>query len=244
MKIPGVKKRRRNRFRITFSFENSLKILKLKNIHQGEQCVITATGPSINQIDLSLIKKHPFVLGANGAFHIRNEFKYYFCSCPNFYLTNEKEIKSINAESFFFSSHIPFHNNPKYIYLKLHERTSLYHSRRFQPNLLKTLCWGPTVLLDLVLPTALWMGFSEILLLGADYSLQNYQHFYPENQHKTVKNVIWKNEMHRAHIGFNVLTQYLSSLQNPARIINCSPLSDLQCLEQAPLEKVVRVSVA
>jgi hypothetical protein len=95
-----------------------------------------------------------------------------------------------------------------------------------------------------VLPAVLWMGFSEILLLGADYSLQNYQHFYPENQHKTVKNITWKNEMCRAHIGFNVLTQYLASLQNPARIINCSPSSDLQCLEKAPLEKVVRVSVA
>jgi hypothetical protein len=244
MKIPGIKKRRRNRLRIAFSFENSLKIAKLKNIHQGEQCVIIATGPSINQTNLSLIEDHPFVLGVNGAFHIRNEFKYYFCSCPNFYLTNEKKINNIKVKNFFFSSHIPFHKNPKRIYLKLHERTSLYDSRCFQSNLLKTLYWGPTVLLDLVLPTALWMGFSEILLLGADYSLQNYQHCYPENQHKTVKKIIWKNEMYRAHIGFDVLNQYLSGLQHSTRIINCSPSSDLQCLEKAPLGKVIRVSVA
>ena len=240
MQSPNNQQKRRNRRRIALDLNNYRKLLHFRHLHDGKQCVVLATGPSVNEVDLSLIDNHPFVLGVNGAFQIRNQFKYYFCSCPSFYLSNQEDIGKVHAERFFFSSHIPFRKDPRRVYLRLHEHTRLFASRRFQPNLLRTLYWGPTVLLDLVLPSVLWMGFSEVVLLGADYSLHTYRHFYPEDQHKTLEQVNCEDEMILAHAGFRVLTKYLRKAHHPTRIINCSPLSDLNFLKKGSLETVLK----
>jgi len=242
MQLPDNHERKQNRRRIALDLTNYRRILALRNRHRGKQCIVVATGPSINAIDLALIENHPFVLGVNAAFRIRSDFHYYFCSCPSFYLSNELTIEKLAVERFFFSSHIPYRNDPKRIYLKLHEKTRLFQARRFQSNLFRTLYWGPTVLLDLVIPAALWMGFAEIILLGADYSLKNYRHFYPEQEHNVLVPVDCEDEMVLAHAGFRVVSKYLRKSRRPAKIINCSPLSDLTYIDKADLETVVRSS--
>jgi hypothetical protein len=240
LQLPDNAAKERNRRRISFDLANYRRILLFRNLHKGEQCVVLATGPSINEVDLSLLKDHPCVLGVNGAYRIRRDLKYYFCSCPNFYLSNQEDIETLPVERFFFSSHVPYRQKTDRVYLKLHEHTRLFAAGRFQPNLLKTLYWGPTVLLDLVIPVVLWMGFSEVVLLGADYSLAAYRHFYSEDQHKVLCKVDTEHEMVLAHEGFRVLAKYLRKSSRPVRIVNCSPSSDLKHLESAKLEDMLR----
>ena len=232
-----------NRLKLSWDNENQKKILGTRGIHQGKQCVVMATGPSLNEVDLSLIEDHPFVMGVNGAFHHRNHFRYYFCSSSDFYLPNENRINEIHSDYFFFSSFIPYKRSSTNIYLKLDEKSMLGKKamEKFQPNLLATLSWGPTVLLDLVFPVLLWMKFSQIILLGANYSLHRYRHFYPETEHKTVFAATHhEEEMRLAHHGFGRLLRFLQESEIPVEIYNCSPSSDLPHFPKAPLEKLIK----
>ena len=98
----------RNNLKIKLSLTNYWNILRLKNVHAGEQCVVILGGPSVNETNFDLFAEHPFVMGVNGAYLKRNNFKYYFCSSLNFYTPNEENIKKVQADLFFFSSQIPF----------------------------------------------------------------------------------------------------------------------------------------
>lgn len=242
MILPTKKIKKENRRKLKYDIRNYIKLLLLKNKHYGQQCVLMATGPSLNHVDLSLLNDHKFVIGVNGAYRKFNKFKYYFCSCPNYFLANQNDIYNVNAENMFLSSHIPFVRRNDFIYLKLHETINICIAQKFSCNVLKTLYWGPTVLLDIVLPTVLWMGFSEIVLLGADYSLNNYRHAYSEKRHNTLRRTNSEEEMISAHRSFDIVKETLSTLKQAPRIINCSPLSDLRCFPKKNLDEVIRLS--
>jgi hypothetical protein len=244
MKLPTKRDRRRNRRRIAFDPANTLQLLRLRNRHYNEQCIVIAPGPSLGMIDLSLIADHPNVIGVNGVYKIHNQLRYYFVSSPNFYLSNEKEISKVKAERTFLSSHIPFLPGPSRTYLKLHEKREniIYHRQYFHANLLKSLFRGPTVILDIVLPTLIWMGFSEIILVGADYSLENFKRFYPENEHKVIKFVDNGNEMIDAHQSFHFVKQFIEKNNNLPKIIDASPCSDLDCFPKIALEDAVKIT--
>jgi len=234
---------RYNRLRILFDLKNRKKLAALKNIHKGKQCIIMATGPSLNKVDLSLIKKHPFVFGVHGTFVVRNNFKYYFCSGPVFYKENwQRAKKEVDAELFFFSSFVRYAPFPNAVYISVDNKKSMV---KLEANLMKTLPWGPGVLLDLAIPVALWMGFSEIILLGADYSLGEYKRFYEVSKNAlTYKTHISQEGHHKevllAHKNFEKLKKYLSTLDKPVKIFNCSPLSDLKTFEKPSLKKVLK----
>lgn len=244
MKLPTKRDRRRNRRRIAFDPANTLQLLRLRNRHHNEQCVVIAPGPSLGMVDLSLIADHPNVMGVNGVYKIRNRLRYYFVSGPNFYLSNEEEISKVKAERTFLSSHIPFIPKPSRTYLKLHENREyiIYRQQYFHANLLKSLFRGPTVILEIVLPTLIWMGFSEIILVGADYSLENYKHFYPENEHKVIKFIECEDEMAHAHQSFNFVKRFIEQNNNLPRIIDASPCSDLECFPKQTLEDAVKIT--
>lgn len=245
MKLPTKQERRRNRRRIAYSPANTLQLLSLRNKHYNEQCLVIASGPSLGMVDLSLIAEHPNVIGVNGVYKIHNGLRYYFVSCPNFYLSNKEDIsKVVEAERTFLSSHIPFEQAPSRTYIKLHEKRNklIYRQQEFKANLLESLPRGPTVILDIVLPTLIWMGFTEIILLGADYSLKNYKHFYPESEHKVIESVDCENEMLLAHKSFHFVKKFIEKNNNLPRIIDASPCSDLKCFSKMALEDALRAA--
>lgn len=242
MKLPTKRERRRNRRRIAFNPANTLQLLRLRNRHHNEQCVVIASGPSLGMVDLSLIADHQNVIGVNGVYKIHNRLRYYFVSCVNFYLSNEEEISKVDAETTFLSSHIPFIPASTRTYIKLHEQREslIYLQEKFHANLLTSLFRGPTVILDIVLPTLIWMGFSEIILVGADYSLKSYKHFYPESEHKVIESVDCENEMFQAHQSFHFVKEYIEKNNKLPKIIDASPYSDLECFPKMALEDAVR----
>jgi len=235
--------RKENRKQLQYDLRNHLKILSLKNAHLGKQCVIMATGPSLNEVDLSLLDGHPFVFGVNGAYKSFDDFRYFFCSSANFFLCNENDICALPVETIFLSSHIPLRKGRRFVYLRIHEKpqkNAIFSKKQFRWNLMKTLYWGPTVLLDIAIPTALWMGFSEIVLLGADYSLKNYRHAYAEQEHNTLEPTDCESEMVLAHASFEIVAETLRRMKAPPRLVNCSPLSDLRSIEKDKLDTVIR----
>jgi hypothetical protein len=225
---------------IALDRENKKQIRELRDIHAGGQCVVLATGPSVKQIDLGLLADHPFVFGVNGAYKIFDRFKYYFVSCPNFYIPNEAALAQVETDRLFLSSHIVKKGPPGSVKIRVREdQVSIASSGKFERDLTKTLYWGPTVMLDLVFPVALWMGFTEIVLIGADFTLRDYRHFYAENEHLTLYKAKSEPEMLLAHRGFRVLKPVLDEMG--VHVYNCSPSSDLTVFEKRTLEDALAV---
>ncbi|MFC1883443.1 hypothetical protein ACFL2O_01620 [Thermodesulfobacteriota bacterium] len=236
-------KKNKNHLKIKLSLINYWNILRLKNVHAGEQCIVVLGGPSVNETNFDLFADHPFVMGVNGAYLKRNNFKYYFCSSLNFYEPNKKDIQKVKADLLFFSSQIPFKLSRKIIYLLLDTKRPLWKQSEtdLEFNLFKNLPWGPTVLLDLVIPVSLWMGFSEIILVGADYSTTAFKRFYDDQEDgpQRIRKTDNESEMAKAHLSMNKLSKYLKNNKKAVKIYNCSPLSELTQFPKPPLEDVI-----
>jgi len=230
--------------------DNRQRILALQNAYAGQQGVVLCPGPSIETTDLDLLAGHPHVMGVNGVFLLRNTFQFYFCSSPNFFVPNMGRIADVEADAFFLSSFVrdsigvlPAQMEAKTIYLEVDalQMAARRPASEFHFDLLRTLSWGPTVLLDLVLPALLWMGFSEIVLVGAEYPLSGYRRFYTgrAGAPRTLRESGHEAEMAIAHRRFDQLAKLIAALPNPVRIVNCSPDSQLTQFERRRLEEVV-----
>jgi hypothetical protein len=229
---------------------NHQRVLDLRNAYAGEQGVVLCPGPSIETVDLELLAEHPNVMGVNGVFLLRNRFKCYFCSSPNFFVPNMRRIAAVDADLFFLSSFVrdsigvlPAELEDKTICLEVDalQMAARRTASEFHFDLLRTLSWGPTVLLDLVLPALLWMGFSEVVLVGAEYPLSGYRRFYTgrAGAPRTLRESGHDAEMAMAHRRFDQLAKLIAALPNPVRIVNCSPDSQLTQFERVRLEDVV-----
>lgn len=232
------------------STSNQLRILALRNAYTGQQACVLCPGPSIETIDLDLLAEHPCVMGVNGVFLLRNRFKFYFCSSPNFFVPNMQRIAEVDAEVFFLSSFIrhvvdvlPAELQDKTTFLEVDaaQMAARRTSSEFHFDLTRTLSWGPTVLLDIVLPALLWMGFSEIVLVGADYPRTGYRRFYTgrPDAPRALRESGHDAEMAIAHRRFDQLSRMVAALPTPVRIVNCSPASQLTQFERRRLDEVV-----
>jgi hypothetical protein len=232
---------------------NNLRIMGLKDAHSGDQCVILCPGPSVKEIDLSLIEKHPHVHGVNGAYVLRNRFRYWFCSSPSFYAPNAQRICKIDCSLYFLSSNLA-HMIERVGELSRPPKEKTIHlslkggklSEEVSYDLTQTLPWGPTVVLDLVLPTVLWAGYSRILLVGADYPTTNYCHVYSGQEGAPLRVMdrtqdSYSEEMLMAHGRWHIWKKYLELRRPDIQIINCSPQSELTMWERMPLELALKV---
>lgn len=180
---------------------------ELRDRHKGERCFILATGPSIREQDLKVLK---------------NE---YCIAVSNFYL--HPDLNMINPQYYCIAPWHPPHNKSNYIELlyevgnRARESTfflGISECQQVQENSLKLgkelyyLQFGasnseiissgidltratlpPQSVTIMALQIAVFMGFSQIYLLGFDHdSILNYggnfenKHFYPEHKAKLV----------------------------------------------------------
>lgn len=198
------------------SFKNKLsleenKILKknreIENKHIGKRCFILATGPSINKQDLKLLRNEFCIAVSN--FYLHPDFKLidplYYCVAPwhpphdiNNYLKALKEIGDNSQKCNFFLGIREYKKVSQNKVLLNHN--AYYHDTR-AINLHKhiDLCkpiLAPQSVTIMALQSAIFMGFSEIYLLGFDHdSILNHSksfanhHFYPEEKSKLITDV-------------------------------------------------------
>jgi hypothetical protein len=229
------------------------RVLALKETHLGEQCVILCPGPSAKDIDLSILNGHPHVHGANGAYMLRNKFRYWFCTSMNFYAPNAPQICKVDCSLYFLTvglggwlDRVRELSRPpeeKTIYLDV---DSGKFSDEVSYDLTQKLPWGPTVLLSIALPTILWMGYSRILLVGADYPLLDYRHVYEGLENAPMHFLDrsqsgQQREMIIAHRQWHIWERYLKLQRPDVRIINCSIKSELTMWEKVPLEQALKI---
>jgi hypothetical protein len=160
---------------ITLS-DNERKLLGLHNINKGKRCFIIGNGPSLNEIDLSLLKNE-YTFGVNAIYTNYEKMGFY----PTYYvvedfLVAEDRADEINAYN---KSDIKFFGNYLRYCLKPDETTILLNVLldyrdypdfpHFSQNAMQKLWVGGTVSY-LCMQLAFYMGFSEVYLIGFDHN--------------------------------------------------------------------------
>lgn len=158
-----------------------LKIQNLKDTFEGKRCVIIGNGPSLNKCDLSLLKNE-YTFGVNGIFYKTHNSGFR----PSFYMVEDGHViddnlseinnyeikykffpslyreKIISSDSnYFFSADLGFYrsNHPH------------YESPRFSKEFSETAYCGQSVTY-LNMQLAYYLGFTEVYLIGMDFSYQ------------------------------------------------------------------------
>lgn len=192
---------RRARLREDFLRSGAYESLEqLRDKHKGQRCFILGNGPSLKELDLSLLKgdvtfvSNWFVNGFVGAQGSLFEPTYY-CICshemfggwanpvPRFNeearrLLNKHLSKTHKFFSFRFKDYVESEDvfpKQKIDYL-LFDRPKYGIDERGEMNLdlSRPMDDGYTVIITFCLPLAAWMGFSEVYLIGCDcdYGIQ------------------------------------------------------------------------
>lgn len=164
-------------------------IAKLKNIHNGERCFIVATGPSLKIEDLDILyKNHEKCISMNRIYNIFSKTKWR----PDYYVIEDYKMIEDLAEEI-AELPLPYKfvaEGPKAYWEQDKAKTSIKinmitgefndNNIRFSKNVERCLYNGRTVTYA-CLQLAVYMGFTEIYLLGVDFNYSS--DIYAENNH-------------------------------------------------------------
>ena len=149
-------------------FAYSKKLRTFKNIHEGKGCFIIGNGPSINQMDLTLLRNcHTF--GLNKIFllfdHVDLDLSYHVAVNPFVIRQSHRQIEALSCPSFlsYRSTHKEVHPCKHIYYLMTTGGFT------FGKDLEKTIHEGATVTY-VAMQIAFYMGFSDIFLIGVDHN--------------------------------------------------------------------------
>lgn len=183
--VSKVSKRKGNKEGIFNIFDLSMEsnrqlyagLFKLKNIHDGEQCFIVGNGPSLRIEDLEKIQRKKInSFGMNLIYKIYNDTlwrpTYYVFSEYNVIRQYYDEIKCLRQDNLFMKNFYYMDETPilpsVHYYPGYAERCYL-GQQRFSDDIAKVVYAGYSVMYD-TLQIAIYMGYKEIYLIGADFS--------------------------------------------------------------------------
>ncbi len=165
------------------------KLASLKDIHRDkERCFIIGNGPSLNRLDLKLLKDE-ITFGVNNIFLNFNKMGFK----PTYYVAEDilvaedraQEINKLSGTVKFFPFYLSYclkkDENTIYLNHCSFQCTKADRSRVFSLNPSEYTCGGFTVLYT-CLQLAFHMGFRKIYLLGVDLDYQEPKdfHYKPE----------------------------------------------------------------
>jgi len=157
---------------------NKSGLLSFKNKYKGKRCFIVGNGPSLNKIDLSLLKDE-YTFGVNSIFYMteRNGFK------PTFYMVEDNHVIYDNIEEInkydvpykFFPSRYKNVINKKENTFFFNMNRGFYEEHspnfslpRFSIDCQDRIYAGQSVTI-MNIQLALYMGFTEVYLIGMDF---------------------------------------------------------------------------
>jgi hypothetical protein len=176
---------------------NSHKLKQFKDMHKGQRCFIIGTGPSLNKTNLSLIKDE-IIFGVNTLYTGLSKFGF---TCDYYAITDidvwQKHFRNIleldtvlylsdGAGEDYLSKKRSFKKYQKNEPFVIRNLGSMWTSKCFSKDLSTGTYNGDTIIIDICLQAAYYMGFKEVYLLGCDcdYSgLHRFDGLITENQH-------------------------------------------------------------
>lgn len=158
---------------------NSHKLKKFKNIHKGQRCFIIGTGPSLNKTNFSLIKNE-IIFGVNTLYRGLSRFgiscNYYAITDIDVWQNHFRNILELDTILFlsggagesYLSKKLFFQKFQKNEPIVIRQLGLMWSSECFSKDLSAGTYNGDTIITDICLQAAYYMGFREVYLLGCD----------------------------------------------------------------------------
>ncbi|MFC1481899.1 6-hydroxymethylpterin diphosphokinase MptE-like protein [Candidatus Neomarinimicrobiota bacterium] len=154
---------------------NEERLLSLKDKHQGQRCFILGNGPSLNDIDLTLLKDE-ITFGVNAIYTNFEKMGFY----PTYYVVEDKfvaedranEINAYRDSIKLFGNYLRYCLEPDEQTILLNVIFNFKNYRNFphfSTNMARRLWVGGTVSY-LCMQIAYYMGFETVYLIGFDHS--------------------------------------------------------------------------
>jgi len=222
-----------------------------KDIHKGERCFIVGTGPSLNRTNLALLKDE-IVFGVNGLHIGLEKFqikpRYWGFSDPRTIKSHHNQVFPLPTTVFvavgareWYLDNLPkfkeFNNDP--VVLAAIRRPTLVP---FSTDITKGVTCGRTVVYDVCLQVAYYMGFSKVYLLGCDcdYSDHSNTHFYHDPSQADIADVAESLQPKRLFAYQNAKEAFEADKRE---IINCTVGGKLEIFKRERLEDVMKTDV-
>lgn len=169
-------------------FYNS-ELIRFHNIHKDKRCFIIANGPSLRMEDLDTLKLHGEIcMAVNGIFKAFDMTQWrpdYYFICDIFgFLQWKKDILQMDVKEKFIAD-TGWYLDEEEVEENIH-KFHVYQEYcdtelpKFSDDFSKCAYWGGSVVYDGPLQMAVYMGFKEIYMLGADCTVEasrEKQHF-------------------------------------------------------------------
>lgn len=220
----------------------------MENVHKGDRCFIVATGPSLTMSDLALIKNE-ITFGMNSITKIfdKTDWRptYYGIQDRQVYEKMEDSILDYyrSADNVFVADQLGrYFNLPaNFIQFPYNGNYHIYrgayedYSVDFSPNAYEVVYDGYSITYSLI-EIAIYMGFKEIYLLGADCN-------YPkgEKNHFVESGFVDKNAASnpiRMRVGYQAAKEYADA--HGIKIVNCTRGGMLETFKRMNLEDVLK----
>ncbi|WP_207912340.1 exo-alpha-sialidase [Pseudobacteriovorax antillogorgiicola] len=198
-------------------------IARFKQIHQGKSLFIIASGPSIQDLDLSRLDRR-MTMGLNRSF-LKYPNSYYHCMFDQ-RLFDQYQDQLQDHRCLFTLEGRPWG-------VQMENRGA----EGFSDDLSQGIYTGYTISY-FALQLAIYMGFNQIFFLGLD--LQNTSqktHFFGFDYHSANHN---NTEFPKMITSFEKAAQYLKD--KPVKVYNCSLQSQLHVFEKISFDEAMRIS--
>lgn len=224
-----------------------LMLKKYENKHRNGKCFIVGNGPSLKIEDLERIQKIGIPnFGFNLIYKIYPDTSwrptYFVITEYNLYKTYYDEIIKLQHDNMFIKGFYCMENTP-YIenvnYYPGYARRHYLSKQKFSNDISKVVYSGYSVMYD-TLQIAVYMGFKEIYILGADFNYLNDSagkgnHVYDYNTSERRK-VAGKAYLDVTYNAFEVAKQYADS--HEIKIYNATRGGKLEVFERKNLDEV------
>jgi len=225
------------------------RIKKFHNIHKGERCFLIGTGPSINKTNIDLLKNE-IIIGVNTLYGIcdrhKLNLKYYAIADPVVWSKNYKNILSLNTILF-----VGFQAGKDYLSNK--EEYKKYQNCEAIPirqqERLRAVGWknkdltlgAPTchsVIANMGLTIAYYMGFKEVYLIGVDCDYSGRMHF-DEGKYKKIPyrpSLNWEKVFEESFEEYRIIKDAFE--KDNRKIYNSTIGGKLEVFERKSLEEI------
>ncbi len=156
---------------------NHPELKKYKDLYKKERCFIIGNGPSLSVNDLSKLKEKEYCFGVNSIFDIYANTDWR----PDFYVTGDMAWLSTNQfrenvcvkdyRAVFVTDRMQekFYNDADFEIVHMQANVPNGKETRFSFDIEKGVYYGATILYA-CMQIAVYMGFSELYLLGVDFT--------------------------------------------------------------------------
>ena len=175
---------------------NEKRLLSLKDSFKGRRAFILANGPSLNKVDIGLLKDE-LTIGCNGIFLMFDKMAF----LPTFYTVEDvlvaedraDWINSIKGTTKIFPKDLNYCLRPDSDTIFINFIRSYAGAPKFTNNFERIVYWGGTVTF-LNMQLAYYLGCREVYLIGADHNYMK-----PAEDDEVDRNIIKSNSQDRSH---------------------------------------------